>query len=501
MLRHVIQHLRLDRLRSERGIALITAVGVLAVLAIASVSTIAYTTSNARTAEYSADDANAYTLAEAGFNEMLAVLNKPGNSAINPNLLPATTSTYENGTVTRSGTFDETTWKWSLTSTGYVKNSTGSGAADVRRTLTAKVPVYPQNTQPLYADSWNFVYSWGTGDPDGCDMLVNANVEVKTRLMAAGNICWANNSKQTAGELIVGGTSTLNGSAYIGTSSLPISRMDANGCRIGTGAIHDPCQGPPANADRVWATTITSDPGILVPPTVDLDSWYENSSPGPLHPCHTSSGTPPVFENETSPKVRNRSVGTVTLTPTTSYTCQTTGGGNPLGELSWNNTTKVLTVRGTIFIDGNALINQSGTYDGQATLYLSGSFLINNAKFCAVAVSGSCNYESGGWDPNTRLLTIVANGDAGQTGVAVGDSLAFSGPSGSVEWQGAMYGGAYRVQLNAGVKAAGPIIADEVVLNSSVQEMGFGTLEEVPNGMPGNPLVVAQPDVPELYSG
>jgi hypothetical protein len=488
-------------LKRQDGIAMITAVGVLAVLAIATASTIAYTTSNTRTAEYSADDAQAYTLAEAGFNEMLAILNKQGNSAINPDLLPPTTSTYENGTVTRSGTFDDGTWKWSLTSTGFVKNSTGGGMADVRRTLTAKVPVYPVNTQPLYADSWNFVYSWGTGDPDGCDMTVNANVDVKTRLMVAGNICWSNGSKQSAGELIVGGTNTVNGSAVIGSSAAPISRLDANGCRVGTGTIHDPCQGPPANADKVWATTITSDPGILVPPSVDLDGWYTNSSPGPLHPCHTSSGTPPVFENETSPKVRNRSVGTVNLTPTTSYTCQTMGGENPLGELSWNNTTKVLTVRGTIFIDGNAFVNQSGTYDGQATIYLSGSFLINASKFCAVKSAGVCDYTTGAWNPNTRLLTIVANADAGQSGVNAGDSLAFSGSPGSVEWQGAMYGGAYRVQLNAGVKAAGPIIADEVVLNSSVQEQGFSTLEEVPTGMPGNPLVVAQPDEPELYSG
>jgi hypothetical protein len=107
---------------------------------------------------------------------------------------------------------------------------------------------------------------------------------------------------------------------------------------------------------------------------------------------------------------------------------------------------------------------------------------------------------SGAWDPNTRLLTIVANGDGGQTAVPAGDSLAFSGKD-ITEWQGAMYGGAYRVQLNAGIKAAGPIIADEVVLNATVQEQGFSTLSEVPTGMPGNLLVAAQPDSPELYSG
>jgi hypothetical protein len=265
--------------------------------------------------------------------------------------------------------------------------------------------------------------------------------------------------------------------------------------------VHDPCQGPPTHADKVWATTITSDPGVLAPPPVDLDGWYAKASPGPFYPCQVSSGTPPVFENEISPKLRNRSVpGSFNLTPSNSYTCKTMAGENPWGELSWDNSTKVLTVRGTIFIDGNAYVSQSGTYDGQATLYLSGSFLINNAKFCAVKSGANCDYASGAWDPNTRLLTIVADGDGGQTGVSAGDSLAFSGRD-ITEWQGAMYGGAYRVQLNAGIKAAGPIIADEVVLNATVQEQGFSTLSEVPTGMPGNLLVAAQPDSPELYSG
>jgi Tfp pilus assembly protein PilX len=501
MLRQLTHHLRLDRLRDQRGIAMITAVGVLAFLAIASMSTIAYTTSNQRTAELSADDAQAYTLAEAGFNEMMAILNKQGNSAINPDLLPATTSTYENGTVTWSGTFVELTWRWSLTSTGLVKNSTGSGAAEVRRTLTAEVPVYPQNTQPLGADAWNYVYSYGTGDPDGCDMLINANVDVKTRLMAAGNLCWANGSLQSAGELIVGGTNTVNGSATIGASGAPITRMDANGCRVGTGTSHDPCQGPPANADKVWATTVTSDPEIETTPTVDLNSWYLNASPGPHHPCEAPTGTPPVFENETSPKLRNRSVtGTFNLTPTSSYTCRTTGGGNPLGEISWNHTTKVLTVRGTIFIDGNAYVGQDATYEGQATLYLSGSFIINGSSFCAVMASGVCNFSSGAWDPNTRLLTVVASGDGGQAGVSTGESVVLSG-GGNTEWQGAIYGGAYKVNLASGVKASGPVIADEVVLNSSLQQQGFSTISDAPTGMPGNPLVVAQPDEPELYSG
>ena len=490
----------LQRLRCEDGIALLMAIGVLGIFTLTGATLIHYSTSNARTAEFSLDNGGAYDLAEAGLNEMMAILGSSANNPVNPNLLPETSRTYAGGTVTWSGTFDAANWKWTLVSVGRINNPTGQ-ASDVTRRLTAKVPVYPVNTQPLSADAWNFVYSWGTGDPDGCDMLINAGVSVATRLMAAGNLCWANAANMTAGELLVGGTNTLNGSAFIGTSSAPVSRVDVqNGCRVGTGSIHNPCQGPPANADKVWATTITSNPGILEPPYVNWDGWYQNASPGPMNPCQTQIGTPPVFENETTTKLRNRSVpGTFNLTPAASYTCQTSGGAEPLGELSWNNTTKVLTVRGTIFIDGNAYVSQSGSYTGQATLYLSGSFLVNHAQFCAALSESGCDYTTGAWDPNTRLLTVVANGPGGQAGVNADISVQLTGSGGA--WQGALYGGAYKAVLSSGFRSSGPIIADEVVLNSSTVQQGFSTISEVPTGMPGNAIVYAQPDKPQLYSG
>ncbi len=112
--------------------------------------------------------------------------------------------------------------------------------------------------------------------------------------------------------------------------------------------------------------------------------------------------------------------------------------------------------------------------------------------------SGACNFTSGGWDPNTRLLTIVADGAGGQTNVNNDESIALAGTTGM--WQGALYGGGYKIRLSAGFQSSGPMIADEVVLNSSTVQQGFGTITQVPTGMPGNPLLVAQPDKPQLYS-
>jgi hypothetical protein len=483
--------------------------GALTVFAIVGTTLTYYTSRNGASAEISKGDEMSFSFSEAGLHNALGVLMNSSNDPIDPNLLPPTTTEYAGGSVTWSGTFDSNDAKWTLTSIGKVKNPS-AGSADLKRTLTAKVPIYPVNTQPMAFDAWNYVYSYGTGDPSGCDMTISSSARVDTRLMAAGNLCVTSSAGITGGDVLVGGQINLTGNnSFIGTSSVPVNRVDAvNGCKAGSGSLHDPCQGPPGNADRVWANTITESPELEPAPPVDLDAWYKKASPGPYHPCQTSSGTPPVFDNDqgSTPDVtkRNRSVVTsFNLTPTSSYTCQTTLGGSTFGELSWNNTTKVLTVKGTIFIDGDAKLTQSGSYTGLATIYLSGSFRFEGGpRFCA-AVSASppaCNFTAAAWDPDTRLLTIVANGANGQSGVPAGVSMVMSGTDGN--WQGALYGGPNKISIENSFEFGGPIIADEVMVTGSVKSQPFAMFgDTTPSGMPGNKTVTAQPDKPQLFSG
>src|SRR6185436_6727249 len=110
----------------------------------------------------------------------------------------------------------------------------------------------------------------------------------------------------------------------------------------------------------------------------------------------------PVFENESSNPTRNNSVATAfNLTPASSYTCR-----NANGELSWNATTHTLTVAGTIFIDGSAYIQNGAvnSYNGQATLYLSGTFFMKNSKLCAGLNAGGTSCDTTNWNPNTEML-------------------------------------------------------------------------------------------------
>jgi len=196
---------------------------------------------------------------------------------------------------------------------------------------------------------------------------------------------------------------------------------------------------------------------------------------------------------------RNNSLSTVqNLTPTSSYTCQ-----GSAGELSWNATTRVLTVNGTIFIDGSATIQNGAvnTFTGSATIYLSGTLLIKNSRLCqATTGSGSSTTcTTSGWDPSQRMLVFVANGNgsggAPQSQVSGGASMQLI----SAHAQGALYG-TNAIELDTTSQFDGPLDGSTVILGQSTSS-SFPGLSFVPAGMPGNPEVYAQPQAPQLYSG
>jgi hypothetical protein len=497
-------------LRRQDGIALVMAIGILGVLTITGTTLVYYSNSNARSAQYSKGNASAYDLAEAGINEMTAVLNNPGSNALNQYLLPSTTHTYDGGTVQWAGTLTQSVTgasTWSLTSVGRVKNPTGASANPVTRTLTAKVPVVPTYTQPLNNPSWNFIYSRATGST--CDMTIQQSVVVKSPLYVAGNLCLENTASITAGPLIVHGSLAMAQSAnFAGTASVPLNQLRVkNGCTWKNNAHHNPCQqGAGASGfDNVYATLLDNNPGFSAPPSVDWDAWYLNSNPGPYYGCLQSSGTPPSFDNDQglatapNPAKRNNSLTTVQdLTPASSYTCK-----GSAGELSWNAATKVLTVNGTIFIDGSVKVENGSvnTYTGSGTMYVSGTFLMKNSKLCqATTGSGaSLTCTTAGWDPAARMLCIVAggNGSGGspQSQVGSGDSVQLVSAYG----QGALYA-ANAIEIDTTSQFDGPLDGSTVKLGQSTSS-SFPGLSFVPAGMPGNPDVYAEPQPPQLYSG
>src|SRR5436190_11714379 len=131
---------------------------VMSVMTAMLTSVVLMTTASFRDAQRSTNAEKAYSLAEAGLNNAVAVLggSYPGSSVGYPgdaNLLPSRTTTYGNGSTTWSGSLVAVTgqqwaYEWHLSSAGSMPNPSGPTGAPLRRTVTATVPVIlPPNQQ------------------------------------------------------------------------------------------------------------------------------------------------------------------------------------------------------------------------------------------------------------------------------------------------------------------------------------------------------------------
>jgi hypothetical protein len=154
---------------------------------------------------------------------------------------------------------------------------------------------------------------------------------------------------------------------------------------------------------------------------------------------------------------------------------------------------------GTIYIDGSAQIqygyqNVPIQYNGTGTLYLSGTMLIKNTKFCGgISADGTgCDYAN--WNPNTEMLVIVATGSGGQ--LPAGDSIQCV----SAHYQGGLWA-EYNIELDTTCQTEGPMIAGTEIIGQNVLTHSFPLIEDIPEGAPGVPIVYAQADPPYNYTG
>jgi hypothetical protein len=493
------------RLSAQAGFALVLSIGSLSILTMGGMSVVVFTTSNAGTASHSRSDEFAFSLSEAGLNNALAVLGNPANNALDPDTLPSTEATassmqYEGGTAKWWGVLDLTTAVWTVHALGLYDNPTGKSAAKIRRTLTAKVPVTPVAPQDLAPNNQAWQYMFATRTGNECDMTLNNHVSGSSRLYANGNLCINNNADYLGEALIVKGNLFVGNGSDVGSPLSLATRVEthvggAAGCRYHNGSWHNPC----TDADHVygkkdppdWVAGVNHIPPTIAAPTVDLPGWYDHAVPGPAQGCGVSAGTTPVFDND-YPN-RNTSVPSLfDLTPaSSSYTCRVGAADNPIGELSWNHLTKTLTVRGVIFIDGNVTTTGSvNRYTGQATLYVSGTFTVDGS-LCGGIALGTCDFAS--WNPNTTMLTVVADGNGGVEpySVSFGNSARF---------QGALYATS-AIYLGTWAKSDGPMVGSTIVLSNHVATDPFPFITTVPPGMPGNPNVYAQPNSPQFFAG
>jgi hypothetical protein len=185
-------------------------------------------------------------------------------------------------------------------------------------------------------------------------------------------------------------------------------------------------------ANKVWPSNTQPDANLLPFPTLltpDMAALYSTAAPGPTATVsrpRTCTGTPPTFDNNST---LDHSAGTV-ASPINlagvNYDCTQLAPDGTVGRIKWDGTT--LTVRGTVFFDGDIKFGSALVYDtglGGATIYTTGGINLESGHFCAVKPGSDCNLvgydpvtNPTGWDSDNNRLGLVAATFPGDIGVS-----------------------------------------------------------------------------------
>lgn len=511
-----------ERARDESGVALAFALLVITVLTITVTTMIGMTGGSTRQASVLSARQQARSLGEAGLNSAVSILaaNYPGTVAYpgEPNLLPPRSTAHDGGScvppvhrcVTWSGTLagplltaSPWRWEWRITATGTVRNPSGPNAPPVTRRVKMVVPVVMVPVTPSSASGpLNFLYS-------GTHMWFTNSVHVKAQTYVVGDLHLESTAviDGEADKVGVGRDLYLrNPQNQIGLTLPGDPRIDqihvVGQCSSKAIPALHAC-GPTTagwETDKIFATVadnvipsgfLAYTPSITccspVNGTIDpapssgssnMGFWYLNAEVGPLSPCTTKTGTPPVFD--TASGVADGTINwsatpavAINLTPPVSYSCKVMVGDVLLGELSWDQSAQLLTVKGTIFIDGSVYIQPTGIarYSGVASIIASGTFGMKNSTICAkhAGYTGACDFTGASpWDPDLAALIIVSDGSAAGSGaqgqsdsggerIRIGEAMELKGSG----FQGALIANkTIRVETSGGAAAMqGPMIS------------------------------------------
>jgi Tfp pilus assembly protein PilX len=542
-----IRHLRND----ERGFALVIALAVTVVFSMTVITVIESASSNSRSSDMSKNRVSAYALAEAGIanaNALLTAKNPYDTHLLHPQSPYQDPTTCHNppanptgaallgdtcdpmvypmdgGTATVWGWLDTSTANWTITSTGQVTRN-AFATQPAKKTLTVVVHIRARASQQNVTPAWNYVFVKDT-TTGVCNITLDQTTALTSSLYTEGNLCFKNSASisetnpadpvllEVRGRLV-----WLSGASKGVGQSSPLQQVTSakigDGCASALTGLSHTCSPPSAGgSDYFYAKSYLTTAEAIASPSLtstDWDNYYQTSTISRLSPCNSGGLASSNFDNDT---VRNTSLTTdFNLTPGTSYTCQTkNSNGYVIGELDWDATNHILSVRGTVFIDGNVTINGLVKYrgvnkyglhpsgsdgsdglGGMMVMYVSGTVsLSNSGVFCGwntnadtAAYNGSsCDFNA--WTPGTSMMMFVAKG-----GVTLNQSSYF---------QGAIYSDGL-VSLGQSAQTEGPIITNTLSLGQSVQMKPLPGLADLPLGAPGNPNSSGYPEQPLYSSG
>ena len=522
-------------LAEERGIALVLALSILIVLTILGTSVFAYTTANSHASRLGQGRSSAWDIAEAGISQAFSILSNPTVDARQASDLSCggsqCTTTVAGGYALWQGSLVQTDSAgnvlkcattatcpyWIVTSTGYVRNPDAGTPAS--KTAIVQIPVTWQTNSPQTSQAWSTIMSTQPKSADGiCDETIQQGVVISSPLFVMGNLCLQNTvSIQQSPLNVVGSIWLQQPNSVVGIppngNGTPASIASAHiggNCQFQSNGFHA-CGSLAGGwtADNIYATTHDSAYDTTVaPPTINWPYWYKSGAPGPKFPCAVTSGTPPVYTvggatvfGDNDATMNNSLASTpVNLTPATSYSCR-----NSFGELSWDATNNVLTVKGAVFIDGSAsIIGPTGGFTarvnptgGRGVLYLSGDFFMKNAVMCVTLTNNGHDCNTAGWDPNQALFMVVTGGSGGQpsTNMSSTDGVQLV----SAIFQGAAYAVA-NIETDTTSKFYGPMLGNQVILGQSVNTL-FPPITVAPFALDQNGDTPATPLRPSYLNG
>jgi hypothetical protein len=465
------------RLRTdESGVALVMAVGILAVLMIMGGSLVYYAGSNVTSAERSADDTRALGLAEAGMNYARSILWNAADPTVST-AVPSGTLTLEGGTVSYDGTYDSVAKTWTLTGTG-THASPIAGAAAISRSVSSQVVITDGGA---WDPAWGYLFA----DTSGCTNLQN-NLVLDAPVYVRGDLCMENSALITSDLVQVRGKVQIKNSASIGTSSDPVQDVQiAGGCRYPwNGSYVTPC----GASQQVYRVDFSSTVPNILKPAVNLSHWYDNAKPGPKSTVCTTGSFPGQFDNNTT---LDRSNGTQNIFPNTAYDCQVKdGSGNLLGRIAYTpGSPGSFVIDGVVFFDGKLELagNRDVVYSGRGTIYASDEITVEN--YVRLCPDAAC--DPAAWDPDTTILGFVG-GASSDSGFLIENNTTF---------HGSIYVVNDYLQSNS-VSLCGPVIAQELVIDNHSANcyVPFGNLPPGAPGAPTGPAAISLQNVPNSFT-
>jgi hypothetical protein len=444
--------------RSERGMALPMALGIMVVLLISAIAVTDYSIANSRNVNRFRQRGLSYVAAETGMNNAFSWLytNSGQWHATSPITVGPVSASATDGllyTYTLTPNFPV----WTVSVVGTAPNKTQGGRLETTK-LTRQVKVQ-EVSNGVNINIWNLYFSDATAGTPGQCMHWNAIIE--DPIYVRGDLCvdaggdsdsipgWPPATLPGSPQLMVGGHIYITPPGHLGWSGNHLNIVQTGiGCALynsGTpGATHNPCNA----SDNIVANSYLTGPlPTMVKPTVDLATWYKDALPGPQHNC-TSGSFPGGFDTNT---IQDNSLGTVNLTPVAAYDCQFTDGtGAMVGRVKWTpGSPGNLVINGTVFWDGNLVVSNSFNYTGRATFYFGGTVTLNSGvSVCGIA---SC---ASSWNTDTSMLVLVA-GSPNQSPSWAINSAATSKMQGAMEAVG-------DINQNNGATMWGGLIAHQL---------------------------------------